>query len=91
MYRIMTSKDDVPYNTWFPKMAKLGNTGVATRAATGFMNVLPPGQLKSEVRRHFVSQRVVEKWNKLPDTIKQVDSVNMFKNRLDEFMFPYAM
>ena len=65
-------------------MSELGNTGVATRTATGFMNVLPPGQSKSEVRRHFFSERVAKKWNKLPDTIKQADSVNLFKNRLDE-------
>ena len=61
---------------------------VNTRTATGALNVLPPGQSKTEVRKFFFSQRVVEKWNKLPDSVKQAETVNTFKNRLDDFMFP---
>ena len=46
--------------------------------------------LMNEIRKNFFSQRVVEKWNKLPDLVKQADSVNTFKNRLDDVMFPRA-
>ena len=88
MYRIMTGKDDVPHTTWFQKMADRDSNGVNTRTATGALNVLPPGQSKTEVRKFFFSQRVVEKWNKLPDSVKQAETVNTFKNRLDDFMFP---
>ena len=64
--------------------------GVQTRTATGALNVLPPAQAMNEIRKNFFSQRVVEKWNKLPDLVKQADSVNTFKNRLDDVMFPRA-
>ena len=88
MYRIMTGKDDVPHTTWFQKMTDRDSNGVNTRTATGTLNVLPPGQSKTEVRKFFFSQRVVEKWNKLPDSVKQAETVNAFKNRLDDIMFP---
>ena len=90
MYRIMTGKDDVPHTTWFKMMSDRDNTGVQTRTDTGTLNVLPPSQAQNEIRKHFFSQRVVEKWNKLPDLVKQADRVNTFKNRLDDVMFPRA-
>ena len=71
-------------------MTETGNNGVKTRTATGTLNVLPPGKSKTDVRKFFFSQRVVDKWNKLPDSVKQADTVNTFKNRLDDIMFPRA-
>ena len=35
--------------------------------------------------RNFFSQRVVNAWNKVPDKVIDVTSVNAFKNALDEF------
>ena len=90
MYRIMTGKDVVPHNTWFKMMSDRDNNGVQTRTATGALNVLPPSQAQNEIRKNFFSQRVVDKWNKLPDLVKQADTVNTFKNRLDDVMFPRA-
>ena len=85
MYRIMTGNDDVPHTTWFQKMTEIDSCGVRTRTAAGTLNVLPPGQPKTDVRKHFFSQRVVENWNGLPDTVKMSETVNQFKNTLDEF------
>ena len=84
MYRIMTGKDDVHHSTWFQLMADRDG-GANTRAASGFRNVLLPGISNSDVRRNFFSQRVVESWNGLPDTVKMSVTVNQFKNSLDEF------
>ena len=84
MFRIMTGKDDVHHSTWFQLMADRDG-GANTRAASGFLNVLPPGISNSDVRRNFFSQRVVESWNGLPDTVKMSVTVNQFKNSLDEF------
>ena len=86
----MTGKDDVPYSTWFKMMSDRDNTGVQTRTATGALNVLPPSQAQNEIRKHFFSQRVVDKWNKLPDLVTHADTVNTFKNRLDDVLFPRA-
>ena len=38
-----------------------------------------------EVRSNFFNNRIVSKWNSLPDTVVFADSVNSFKNRLDKF------
>ena len=38
-----------------------------------------------ELRRNFFSQRAVSAWNKLPDSVVGVTSVNAFKIALDEF------
>ena len=38
-----------------------------------------------DIRKYFFSQRVVNAWNSLPQKIVDADSVNSFKNRLDEF------
>ena len=90
MYKIMSGKEDVPYSIWFKKMTELADNGVSTRAATGTLNVQPPGISNTDTRKNFFSQRVVEKWNKLPDSVKQAETTNTFKNRLDEYMFPQA-
>ena len=39
---------------------------------------------KRELRRHFFSQRVINIWNSLPDTVVTAPSVNTLKNRLDK-------
>ena len=39
--------------------------------------------VKLNVRKNFFSQRVVNDWNKLPETVVNSTSINMFKKRLD--------
>ena len=84
MYRIMTGKDDVSHSTWFQTMSDRDG-GARTRAVTGYLNVEPPAPSNSEVRRNFFSQRVVATWNSLPDKIKKNETVNAFKNSLDDY------
>jgi len=38
------------------------------------------------VRKFFSSQRVVDSWNSLPSNIVESPSINMFKNRLDDYI-----
>ena len=38
-----------------------------------------------EFRKHFFTQRVVNFWNSLPQSVVDADSINSFKNRLDKF------
>jgi ribonucleases P/MRP protein subunit RPP40 len=38
-----------------------------------------------ELRKHFFTQRVVDSWNGLPQIVVDADTINTFKNRLDEF------
>ena len=39
---------------------------------------------KKDVRRHRFAQRIINSWNNLPPGVVNADSVNAFKNRLDE-------
>ena len=39
-----------------------------------------------QLRNSFFSQRVVNDWNNLPDTVVSAPTVNSFKNRLDKFL-----
>ena len=39
-------------------------------------------------KNHF-SMKVVDSWNKLPDSVVMAESVEGFKNRLDKWMLGY--
>ena len=39
-----------------------------------------------DMRKYSFSQRVVNKWNKLPNYCVNASSVNMFKNRIDRYL-----
>ena len=85
MYRIMTGKDDVHHSTWFQKMSDREG-GANTRAAAGYLNVLPPANCNNDTRRNVFSQHVVDRWNSLPDRVKQGATENQFKNSLDDHL-----
>ncbi|KAJ2953439.1 hypothetical protein O0L34_g1033 [Tuta absoluta] len=40
----------------------------------------------SNPRHHFLPNRVVDLWNKLPQSVISAPSVNSFKNRLDKYL-----
>ena len=82
MYRIMSGKDDVSPNIWFQTMAENRGEGISTRQSKGLFNVLPRAS-NTLIRKNFFSQRVVEPWNNLPDSVKDAETVTQFKNRLD--------
>ena len=39
----------------------------------------------TQLRQHFFSQRVIQRWNNLPQYVINADSVNEFKNKLDDY------
>ena len=80
-YRVLTGKDNVDPSTWF-SMYQPPEDQVRTRQAAGYRNVVP-NQWNGEIRRNFWSVRVVEPWNNLPDCVKESNTVDMFKNSLD--------
>ena len=41
---------------------------------------------RTDIRKHFFSQRVVSPWNDLPCDIKTAPTLNTFKSRYDEYV-----
>ena len=77
MFKIITGRENVDYRQFF------------TLAPTHYNNEghslhLYVTRSKLRVRQNFFSQRAVNGWNGLPQSVVDATSVNMFKNRLDE-------
>ena len=47
--------------------------------------MLVKGQSRLDFRKYSFSQRIVNEWNKLPADCVYSNSVNMFKNRIDNY------
>ena len=52
----------------------------------GHKAALVTEQCRLDTRKYSFSQRVVNKWNKLPNDCVNASSVNMFKNRSDRYL-----
>ena len=57
-----------------------------TRNSSGTLNVMR-GERRNDFRRNFWSQRVTEPWNSLPNEVKEAESLNVFKNGIDNLIF----
>ena len=84
-YRVFNRVDDVDPSVWF-NMAQPGEGEIPTRHKQGFLNV-KRGDGKGDLRKNFWSHRVVLPWNGLPDNVKRAESLNVFKNGIDNLMF----
>ena len=84
-YRVFNEVDDVDPSLWF-HMDQPREGELATRQKSGHLNV-KRGKGKTEVRRSFWSQRVTDPWNGLPDQVKQAESLDSFKNGIDNLLF----
>ena len=82
-YRVFSGKDNVDPSTWFTTLGpEEGAVQAVTRRQTGYQNVETPLWDK-EPRRYFWSVRVCDPWNNLPDGVKKAESINCFKNAID--------
>ena len=55
------------------------------RKTRGHRMKLEKNRSKSNIRKYFFSQRVVNEWNGLPESVIEAESVNSFKNRYDNY------
>src|SRR5215467_11751771 len=76
-FKIIKGIDKVDYTRFF--------TLNVDRRTRGHRYKLIKKRTKLAMRKNFFSQRVVSAWNKLPDRVVEVNSVNAFKNELDRF------
>ena len=80
-YRVFSGEVNVDPSTWFTPAIHIG-PGLVTRRQDGYQNVIVP-QWNGEIRRNFWSVRVCDPWNDLPDSVKMVESMDSFKNSVD--------
>ena len=86
-YRVFSGVDDVDPSLWF-EMAGGGEREIATRHRNGFLNVKKTEvRPRTDLRRNFWSQRVIDPWNGLPNQVKQAESLDVFKNGIDNLLF----
>jgi len=81
MFKIMCGQSDVQCGTWFEKE---DTEGRVTRQSSEELNVRVPCA-RLDLRKHFFSVRVCEKWNSLPSTIKHCRTANNFKTAYRQF------
>ena len=79
-YKVHSGKDNIDPATWFKTFEPAG--GAVTRRQAGYQNMETP-QWRGEARKNFWSVRVCEPWNSLPDKVKKLETVNGFKNSVD--------
>ena len=82
-FRIIRGFDDVKSEIWFTLVGE--NPARITRHTSDPLNIVKVTS-KSEIRRNFFSQRVVEHWNQLPAETKRAKSVAAFKNKISELL-----
>ena len=83
-YRVLRQVDEVDPQVWF-STTQTRDGATATRQNRGFMNV-ERGVATGEIRKNFWSQRVVDPWNSLPDSVKESPSLDTFKNCIDNLL-----
>jgi hypothetical protein len=77
VFKIMKGMEDISWETFFIKRSD------RTR---GHSEKLFKERSRLDARKYFFSQRVVDAWNRLPETAVQAKSVNGFKSQLDRHM-----
>jgi hypothetical protein len=76
-FKLLTSREGIEYSQFFTKSQ-------SSYDLRGHSLKLQYDRSKLNARKYFFSQRVVQVWNSLPQTVVEANSINQFKNRLDE-------
>ena len=81
-FKIIHGYDNVDASTWFTLVGD--NVDRHTRNLSYNKNLIA-ARSKTDTRLNFFTNRVVKLWNSLPTEIKESNSINLFKSRLDKF------
>ena len=82
-FKVIRGFDKVYYGTWFDLV---GNEPARlTRNTSDPLNIVKK-PARTEIRKNFFSQRVIDKWNAVPHDLKRVKTVNTFKTRVNEMI-----
>ena len=81
-FKIIKGIDNVNHEHWF---RLFGNADRQTRLSSYPLNItIQPA--RKEVRKNFFTNRVRDLWNDLPNNVKDSNTVNQFKSRLDKHL-----
>lgn len=83
VFKLMKGFSKVDYSKFF--------TLAANKNTRGHDLKLKKNRSKLDIRKYFFSQRVVDKWNRLPQSVVDATSVNSFKNRYDKHIEEYYL
>jgi hypothetical protein len=83
-FKIVKGIDNVDSRKWFKLVGE--NPARQTRLTSCQYNIVKSTNKMNDVRRHFFSNRVVDRWNDLPTALKQLDNLNNFKYQLKKMM-----
>jgi len=78
VYKLLTAKEKINPDQFF----KLAQNHYGLR---GHDKKIVKERSRLDIRKFFFSQRVVSKWNSLPASVVDAESVNGFKNAYDRF------
>ena len=76
-YKIMKGLDRLEAARLFPLTTETRTRGHSLK--------IRGSQFRTELRRNFFSQRVVNLWNSLPNEAVEATSINVFKSQIDRF------
>ena len=80
-YKILNGFDRVSTDIWFKTVGE--NNNRLTRI-TSYSKNLVAVRSRTDIRKNFFSNRVVNLWNSLPIDIKDSRTIKIFKNRLEQ-------
>ena len=79
VYRLLKNDVDIDFNDFF--------TTPTLTSTRGHLYKLYKPNVTSRSRSDFFSIRAINHWNKLPDYVVTAQTLNGFKNELDNFLF----
>ena len=77
VFKLLKGIDKLDYNRFFEIQSSDRTRGHNCR--------IVKKRSRLDIRKYFFSQRVVNVWNSLPQVVVDADTVNSFKNRLDNY------
>ena len=81
LYKILHNLIDVDFKDFFC----LSSSKVAYNLRGHSLKLQDPGYSGSPIRENFFSHRIIQYWNKLPDTVVNSPNLQTFKLRLKQF------
>ena len=84
VFKILNGFCNVDKESWF---TTVGNETLRTTRLNSYHLNLKKQKFRTEIRKNFFTNRVVDEWNKLPKSVKDSKTVNEFKTKISKHDF----